>query len=135
MFALIIATFLLPFGCQWNGDDGVNSFKEFSLGSFFANHFSQEEACIRSVSIFQGIDGLAGRRMALVIKTRRRIVRWEYVPRKSLPSRSRMDFPRYPYEAKSRGRMCRAFLPAHEGAYHTSNSGGEITGLVISLIG
>lgn len=68
LFALIIATFLLPFWCQGNGDDGVNSFKEISPVSFIANHFSQEEACIRSVSIFQGIDGLAGRRMALIIK-------------------------------------------------------------------
>ena len=68
LFALIIATFLLPFGCQGNGDDGVNSFKEISPVPFTANHFSQEETSIRSVSIFQGIDGLAGRRMTLIIK-------------------------------------------------------------------
>lgn len=68
LFTLIIATFFLPFWCQGNGDDGVNSFKEISLDSFIAYHFSQEEASVRSVSIFQGIDGLAGRRMALVIK-------------------------------------------------------------------
>ena len=60
LFALIVATFFLPFWCQWNGDDGVNSFKEISLVSFMPNDFSQIEACIRSVSIFQGIDSLAG---------------------------------------------------------------------------
>lgn len=65
--ALVVASFLLSFRGNGNGDDGVDAFKEVDFQSLASDEFAQIDTDVGTMVIFQLVDGVTGFGVAAVV--------------------------------------------------------------------
>lgn len=67
LLALVVASLLLSFPGNGNGDDGVDAFKEVDFQSLASDEPAQIGADVGTMVIFQLVDGIAGLGVAAVV--------------------------------------------------------------------
>ena len=65
--ALVVASLLLSFPGNGNGDDGVDAFKEVDFQSLASDESAQIGADVGAMMVFQLVDGIAGLGVAAVV--------------------------------------------------------------------
>lgn len=89
LLALVVASLLLPFPGNGNGDDGVDAFKEVDFQSLASDESAQIGADVGTMVVFQLVDGIAGLGVAAVVDECGASLDGDAPPRTSLPSRFR----------------------------------------------
>lgn len=67
LLALVVASFLLSFLGNGNGDDGIDAFKEVDFQSLASDESAQIDADVWTMVIFQLVDGITGFGVAAVV--------------------------------------------------------------------